>query len=561
MTSPLLAVLLLVVAIVLFVLARRLSARTQEIQQLRADHAADKARFDEARQGLTARLQAAERQVERLSKWQGIADADEQAAALRKSAQEMLDQARRDVAELLRDAEQRAASLVAEATARMEAATADSRREAKALKDQAKNTLDAATLQASAIMQAAEKRAEEIAGDAYAALKNADHYERTFKAMKNLIDGYGDQYLIPERSLLDDLADEFGHKDAGDQLKRARERSASMVRLGTAVTCEYVEASRRETAIRFVVDAFNGKVDSILSRVKHDNVGTLAQEIRDAYTLVNYNGKAFREARVMEDYLSARLDELKWASVVQQLKLDEREEQRRIKEQIREEEKARREYERALRDSAKEQDLLQRAMEKARSQFDQASAEQKAKYEQQLQELAQKLKEAEERNQRALSMAEQTKRGHVYVISNVGSFGEHVYKIGLTRRLEPLDRIRELGDASVPFEFDVHALIFSDDAPALESRLQRHFLLMQMNKVNFRKEFFRVDLAHIREEIEKLGLTAKWTMAAEAREYRETLAIERLIASDPQKREAWLTRQLELGAASVPLPEPEEAGS
>jgi hypothetical protein len=99
-----------------------------------------------------------------------------------------------------------------------------------------------------------------------------------------------------------------------------------------------------------------------------------------------------------------------------------------------------------MRDAAKEEDLVRKAMEKAQQQMQQASAEQRIKFEMQLLELEEKLKLAEERNQRALSMAQQTKRGHVYIISNIGSFGENVYKIGLTRRLEPLDRVRELGD-------------------------------------------------------------------------------------------------------------------
>jgi len=163
-----------------------------------------------------------------------------------------------------------------------------------------------------------------------------------------------------------------------------------------------------------------------------------------------------------------------------------------------------------------------------------------------LQALQEKLKIAEEKRQRAISMAQQTRCGHVYIISNIGSFGEEVYKIGLTRRLEPLDRVRELGDSSVPFEFDVHALIKSDDAPSLEHQLHRHFLLHQVNKVNHRKEFFRCDLTKIRSEVESLGLQAQWTMRAEARDYRETLAIERKIASDPISREQWLQRQLEL---------------
>jgi hypothetical protein len=136
----------------------------------------------------------------------------------------------------------------------------------------------------------------------------------------------------------------------------------------------------------------------------------------------------------------------------------------------------------------------------------------------------------------------------------VGSFGESVYKIGLTRRLEPLDRVRELGDSSVPFEFDVHAMIFSEDAPALETQLHKHFVFMQMNKVNYRKEFFRVDLQHVREEVGKFGIEAKWTMAAEAREYRETLAIERAIEDNPPTREAWVKRQLELERVENAIP-------
>ena len=176
-------------------------------------------------------------------------------------------------------------------------------------------------------------------------MKNAALYEQTVKSMKNLIEGYGDQYIIPEQSILDDLADDFSHTQAGQELKRARECTKVMIRNGTAAACEYVEANRRETAVNFVVDAFNGKVDSILSRTKHDNAGRLAQQIRDAFALVNYNGKAFREARIQEEYLAARLDELKWAVVAQHLATQDRDEQREAKERIREEARAAKEIE------------------------------------------------------------------------------------------------------------------------------------------------------------------------------------------------------------------------
>lgn len=581
-----LVVVLLAVVIALITLSRKAAASRRKLAELDAELTNDRNAHAAAEERWKAATASLEIRIAQLSKWQTVADADAKAAELLAAAQRQLEAAATEVATLRATAESEAQALLSNAKAEAEGAlrrakevlerseadvrakqseaqreigeqqakaqseaielTSNARQELKRAKEEARGLLDAATVQAREIAAAAERRANEIAGSAYEAMQNASLYEQTAKAIKNIIAGYGDEYIIPERSLLDGLAEEFAHTDAGVQLKRARERTNAMVRQQTAATCDYVEVSRRTTAINFVIDAFNGKVDSILSRVRNDNAGTLAQEIRDAFTLVNFNGKAFRDARITPEFLDARLAELNWAAIAQQLKLDEREEQRRIREQIREEEKARREYERAMREAAKDEEMLRKAMEKALQQVERATEAQKAKYEAQIQELGVRLREAEERSQRALSMAQQTKRGHVYIISNVGSFGDDVYKIGLTRRLEPLDRIRELGDSSVPFEFDVHALIFSDDAPALERQLHKHFLLSQMNKVNHRKEFFRVGIAQIKEEVTKLGLEAKWTMIAEAREYRETLAIEKVIAADPSKRAAWVDRQLEL---------------
>jgi len=503
--------------------------------------------------GHTAALTA---EIQRLSKWKNVADAEVKAAEMVRTARATLEKANADSENLTSTAQQRASALQAEADSNVSAqlaaanenaktVVAEARAKAKALTDEAQGVLNSATTQAAKIIDAANEKAEEIGGSAYEAMRNADAYQKTVKGMRNLIDGYGVQYLIPQQSLLDDLAEDFSHTQAGQELKRAREATKVMIRNGTAAKCDYVEATRRETAINFVVDAFNGKVDSILSRVKHDNAGKLDQQIRDAFTVVNYNGKAFRDARITEEYLAARLDELRWAATAQQIALEEREEQRRVKEQIRDEARAARERERALREAAKDEETLRRAMEQAQEQFDQASGEQKAMYERRLQEMAERLNEALERKERARSMAEQTKKGYVYVISNVGSFGEDVYKIGLTRRYDPRDRVRELGDSSVPFEFDVHAMILSDDAPALEQQIHSHFRLNQFNKVNHRKEFFRVSLKEIREEIENLGVTTgvHWTMMAEATSYRESLAVEKAIKDDPAEREAWMKRQ------------------
>lgn len=508
---------------------------------------------------------------ERLSKWKNVANAEVKAAEMMRTARASLEKAKTDAdsmivtarqqaTALLTEADQKAQSQLASANETASTAASEAKAKAKTLKDEAQAILNSATGQAAKIIDAANKKAEEIGGSAYEAMRNAALYEQTVKAMKNLIDGYGDQYIIPQQNLLDDLADDFSHTQAGRELNRAREATKVMVRNGTAATCEYVEVNRRETAINFVVDAFNGKVDSILSRVKHDNAGKLEQKVRDAYTLVNYNGKAFRDARITEEFLSARLDELKWAAIVQQLVMEEREEQRRIKEQIREEARSAKEQERVLREAAKEEDILHKAMEQAQEQFKHASGEQKAMYEKRLQEMAERLRESEERRERARSMAEQTKKGYVYIISNVGSFGDDVYKIGLTRRYDPRDRVRELGDSSVPFEFDVHATILSDDAPKLEQQLHEHFRLRQINKVNHRKEFFKVSLKEIRDEIENLGITngVHWTIAAEAKEFRESLAIEKTIKDNPAELEAWVNRQSRLGLSATNLTEPVE---
>lgn len=393
--------------------------------------------------------------------------------------------------------------------------------------------------EAKRIVDNAEIRAESIGGDAYRSLREADQIAERIKAMKNVIKGYGNEYLIPTYTLLDELAEDFGHKEAGENLKKLRQNNKQMIISRQAGICDYMDESRRITAIDFVIDAYNGKVDSILASVKKDNFGTLKQKMDDAFQLVNFNGQAFRNARISEVYHNARIEELKWAVVAQELKWQEQEEQRQIREQIREEEKARKEYEKAIKDAEKEELTLKRLIEKAESQVARANEEQKLLFQQKLEELQQKLSQAEEKNQRAISMAQQTRTGNVYIISNIGSFGEDVYKIGMTRRLEPLDRVRELGDASVPFEFDVHAMIYCDDAPALEKQLHRKFLKSQLNKINPRKEFFKLNICDVRNYLESMGISCKWTLTAEARQYRETLKLEQEMKTNKQLEAEW----------------------
>ena len=174
-----------------------------------------------------------------------------------------------------------------------------------------------AKAQSDSLIASAREVAEKIAGDALDAKEKADIYSAAIVAMRNQIEGYRDEYIIPNHAAIDDLAEEYGHKEAGEKLKEVRSKIRALVVEHHAATCDYVDVHRRLTAEHFVLDAFNGKVESAISRVKHDNYGKLEQEIKDAFALVNKNGMAFRNARIEPVFLKVRLEELRWAVAVQ----------------------------------------------------------------------------------------------------------------------------------------------------------------------------------------------------------------------------------------------------
>jgi hypothetical protein len=195
----------------------------------------------------------------------------------------------------------------------------------------------------------------------------------------------------------------------------------------------------------------------------------------------------------------------------------EREEQARIKAQIREEQKLEREIQREQERIAREKEIVEAALAKALvSAADQHSAE--------IESLKARLAEAEAK-ERSIAQAQLTKAGFVYVISNIGSFGEGVFKVGMTRRLEPLERIRELGDASVPFPFDVHMMISCNNAPSLENALHKALLKNQLNKTNPRKEFFRTDIQEIVQLVTENHGQVEYVADPEALQYRQSLSM------------------------------------
>ncbi len=252
---------------------------------------------------------------------------------------------------------------------------------------------------------------------------------------------------------------------------------------------------------------------SIASKLNANNFATSKERFLDAVAFCAKQGHQVSD-QVVADFLSNLQRDYEQAVRTQLAK----EEQARIREKMRDEAKAEKELARELARIEAEERAIRAAIEVA---LQRSAGEHSAE----LDSLRQRLAEAESRAERAKSMAQMTKAGNVYVISNIGSMGEDVFKIGMTRRLEPLDRVKELSDASVPFPFDVHMMISSLNAPALEATLHRVFHKRRVNRVNFRKEFFRVSIDEIVSVVEQECGVVDYIVAPEALEYRETLTL------------------------------------
>ena len=275
---------------------------------------------------------------------------------------------------------------------------------------------------------------------------------------------------------------------------------------------------------KLMLRAFNGECESFVARVRWNNVKTMEERIRKAFEAVNQSGTSLG-IEITNDYVSEKLAELWLTHEYEQKKYEEKEEQRRIQEEMREEEKAQREIEQAKKEAEDEENRYQKALENARSEMENVKGAELTALSEKIKELEQRLREAQEMKQRVISRAQMTKSGHVYVISNIGSFGANVFKIGMTRRLDPMDRVKELGDASVPFAFDVHAMVYSENAPELEYKLHQQFDKRRLNLVNERKEFFEVTLPELAAFAQENNTHIEFTQVAEAREYRESVAL------------------------------------
>ena len=315
-------------------------------------------------------------------------------------------------------------------------------------------------------------------------------------------------------------------KQIKDRQSDIRRKGQVVIQFGEAAQARLSAEEKRKlrALVRLGRLALEGAADTLLDQVKASNLSRLDAKFKTVVADLNRTLQPWG-FEIGKNYQGTVRDSLELMSEHQQQVEKEREEQRALREQMREEAAALREAERAEREAESEARRAERDLLKAREAADKATVEERSKWLDKVQQLEAALSLALTEKERAKSMAQLTKSGHIYVISNVGSFGEDVYKVGMTRRLDPYDRIQELGDASVPFPFDIHGMIRCDDAPALEKALHTTLGHHRMNLVNERKEFFAVPLEEIQEVVTKHGFTVELSLAAEAVQYRQSVAM------------------------------------
>lgn len=282
----------------------------------------------------------------------------------------------------------------------------------------------------------------------------------------------------------------------------------------------------RKDALKLALRSFNSESEYCIDNVKFSNIEKMEERIRRSFETCNKLLKAI-DAFWKDIVLERKLQELFLAHEYQIKRQEEKEAARQAREDQREQEKLEREIKEARAKIEKERRHFTSALQKLQLRLGAAGNQQERDdLQARIDELSIQNSKLDE-EERLLDYREQNARaGYVYVISNIGSFGEGVYKIGMTRRLDPMERVDELGDASVPFRFDVHALVFSDNAPTLEAKLHSHFAAGRLNKINGRKEFFRADLKEIEAVIRaNYDAVVEVVHAAPAEQFRESLRL------------------------------------
>ena len=351
-------------------------------------------------------------------------------------------------------------------------------------------------------------------------------------AMKKKLIVMNEELLLQDFGLYEPKYDFINSEQYKQRLNLIRQKQKEMIKNKTAVSgnMNWTVNGSLSQGKKMVSDmqklllrAFNGECEEITGKVTYANFETSQERITSSYEAISKLGRIMNVA-VTYPYYQLKQQELNLAFEYRQKKQQEKEEQRAIKAQMREEAKLQKEIEEARWKIEKEQRHYINALKKVQEQIKKATGKEKADLQVKKQELESQLSDIDKSLKDIDYREANQKAGYVYIISNIGAFGENVYKIGMTRRLDPTERVDELGDASVPFAFDIHAMIFSDNAPALESALHRAFEKRKLNWVNQRREFFNVTLDEIKKVVAaNYDKTAEFIETAAAEQYRITM--------------------------------------
>lgn len=317
------------------------------------------------------------------------------------------------------------------------------------------------------------------------------------------------------------LDSSMAYKDAIDQLrtqiKAATRADGGAVEAANAWTVNGSQTEGRKMVRDFsklMLRAYNAEADNLVRGMKPYRLDAAKDRLEKVAFAIEKLGKTM-SIRVAPHYHRLRIKELELTADYQDKLAHEKELEREERERLREERKAQQEMERERQRLEKEQAHYANALAALEAKGDIEAAD---RLRAQLADIEKAIADVDYR-------AANVRAGYVYVISNIGSLGEGMVKVGMTRRLEPMDRVRELGDASVPFTYDVHALFFAEDAVTIESEMHRRLADKRVNRVNLRREFFYATPGEARDLLAELaGDILTFNEVPEALEYRQSQA-------------------------------------
>ncbi len=354
------------------------------------------------------------------------------------------------------------------------------------------------------------------------------------KELKKDIITFSDEILVQDFGLYEPRYSFINADAYKAELTNIRNKQKAMIKDGSAVSGSIDwqingSAAQGRKMIKdmqkLLLRAFNSECDEIIGKVKYNNYDASVKKMERSFNAIAKLGVTM-SVSIISNYYDLKIQELRLALEYQIQKQREKEEKAELRAQQREEARLQKELKEQRKNIDKERKHYEQALSNINKQISSSSDENIEDLNKKKEEIIQSLSDIDTKIKDIDYREANQKAGYVYIISNIGSFGEGIYKIGMTRRLNPQERVDELGDASVPFKFDVHAMIFSEDAPALEAKLHRAFEDRKLNLVNQRREFFKVSLDEIKEVVKNnFDKTVEFVEVPDADQYRISLKL------------------------------------